>query len=176
MNWEFQLAQFPVLSFSLDDVKSQIPRVPRMLTPWAESTPSTILWTEFRQRKHIKRFLKNYYWDETWAHHHDPETKQESMQWKHKGSPTPKEFRVQQSAGKVSGIQKVFCFWNSCHTRQPLLETPTLIQWWLYVRISNRNATPWKVVGWCPAASWQCTCTQVTHIAGYYKEMWLRRA
>ena len=36
--------------------------------------------------------------DETWVHHHDPETKQESMQWKYKGSPTPKIFCVQQSA------------------------------------------------------------------------------
>ena len=33
--------------------------------------------------------------DETCVHHHDPENKQESMQWKHKGSPTPKLFRVQ---------------------------------------------------------------------------------
>ena len=27
--------------------------------------------------------------DETRIHHHDPKTKQESMQWKHKRSPTP---------------------------------------------------------------------------------------
>ena len=29
--------------------------------------------------------------DETWIHHWDQETKQESMQWKHPGSPPPKE-------------------------------------------------------------------------------------
>ena len=39
--------------------------------------------------------------DETWVHRHDPETKQESMQWKHKGSLTPKKFSVQQSVGKI---------------------------------------------------------------------------
>ena len=39
--------------------------------------------------------------DETCVHLHDPETKHESMQWKQKGSPTPKKFRVQQSAGKI---------------------------------------------------------------------------
>ena len=38
------------------------------------------------------------------------------------------------------GTQKLFSFWNPCHTRQPLLETPILPQWWLYVRISNKNA------------------------------------
>ena len=35
---------------------------------------------------------------------------------------------------------KVFCFCNSCHTRQPLLETLVLAQCWLYASISNRNA------------------------------------
>ena len=39
--------------------------------------------------------------DETWVHHYDPETKIRSMQWKHKGSPTPKKFKVHPSAGKV---------------------------------------------------------------------------
>jgi len=39
--------------------------------------------------------------DETWVHHFDPETKQQSMVWKHSSSPTPKKFRVQASAGKV---------------------------------------------------------------------------
>ena len=38
-----------------------------------------------------------------------------------------------------------------------------------------QTETPWKVVGWCPAASWQCTCSQVMHIAGCYNEMWLHR-
>jgi len=33
--------------------------------------------------------------DETWIHHWDPETKQESMQWKHVNSPPPRKFRTQ---------------------------------------------------------------------------------
>jgi len=32
--------------------------------------------------------------DETWLHHYDPETKQQSMKWRHSGSPRPKKFRV----------------------------------------------------------------------------------
>lgn len=39
--------------------------------------------------------------DETWLYHYDPETKQQSMEWRHSGSPRPKKFRVQKSAGKV---------------------------------------------------------------------------
>jgi len=39
--------------------------------------------------------------DETWAHHFDPETKQQSKQWKHVASPTPVKFRKIASAGKV---------------------------------------------------------------------------
>jgi hypothetical protein len=39
--------------------------------------------------------------DETWLYHYDPETKQQqSVEWWHSGSPRPKEFRVQKSAGK----------------------------------------------------------------------------
>jgi len=42
--------------------------------------------------------------DETWLYHYDPETKQQSMQWRHNGSPLPKKFRVQKSAAKISRL------------------------------------------------------------------------
>jgi len=38
--------------------------------------------------------------DETWFYHYDPETKQQSMEWRHSGSPRPKKFPVQNSAVK----------------------------------------------------------------------------
>jgi len=38
--------------------------------------------------------------DETWLYHYDPETKQQSVEWRHSGSPRPKQFRVQKSAGE----------------------------------------------------------------------------
>ena len=47
--------------------------------------------------------------DETWLHHWDPDTKKESMQWKHPGSPPPKIFRTQPSASKVMAT----VFWDS---------------------------------------------------------------
>jgi len=39
--------------------------------------------------------------DETWVYHYDPETKQQSMEWRHSGLPLPKIFRMQKSTGKV---------------------------------------------------------------------------
>jgi len=46
--------------------------------------------------------------DETWLYHYDPGTKQQSMEWRHSGSPRPKKFRVQKSAGKVLA----WIFWD----------------------------------------------------------------
>ncbi|GFT45434.1 mariner Mos1 transposase [Trichonephila clavipes] len=39
--------------------------------------------------------------DEIWCHHYEPETKRDSMQWKHALSPPPENFRPVRSAGKV---------------------------------------------------------------------------
>jgi len=54
------------------------------------------------------KFLRRYVtMDETWAHHFDPETQQQSKQWKHVTSSTP--FRKIASAGKVMAS----VFWDS---------------------------------------------------------------
>ena len=63
--------------------------------------------------KHFERSSDNFLErlvtvDETWLHHYDPETKQQSMQWRHSGSPRPKKFKTQQSAGKVMAT----VFWD----------------------------------------------------------------
>ncbi|XP_037560729.1 uncharacterized protein LOC119438774 [Dermacentor silvarum] len=39
--------------------------------------------------------------DESWCHHYEPETKWDSMQWKHPSSPPPKKCKAVASAGKV---------------------------------------------------------------------------
>ena len=39
--------------------------------------------------------------DETLLYHYKPETKQQSMEWWHSGSPSPETFQLQKSAGKV---------------------------------------------------------------------------
>jgi len=38
--------------------------------------------------------------DEIWLYHYDQETKQQSIEWRHSGSPRSKKFRAQKSAGK----------------------------------------------------------------------------
>ena len=40
--------------------------------------------------------------DEPWLYHCDSETKQQSVEWRNSGSPHPKKFRVQKSAGNFS--------------------------------------------------------------------------
>jgi len=39
--------------------------------------------------------------DEIWLYHYDPETKHQSMEWRHSGSPRPKKFRAQKSVGTL---------------------------------------------------------------------------
>jgi len=46
--------------------------------------------------------------DETWLYHYVLETKQQSMDWRHSGSPCPKSFRVQKSVGKFLAL----IFWD----------------------------------------------------------------
>ena len=45
----------------------------------------------------------------TLVHHFDPDSKMQSMQWKHPGSPPPKKFKRVSSAGKVMAS----VFWDS---------------------------------------------------------------
>ena len=47
--------------------------------------------------------------DETWLHHCTPETKQDSMTWKHPSSTVAKKFKVMRSAKKIMGT----VFWDS---------------------------------------------------------------
>ena len=47
--------------------------------------------------------------DETCVHHFEPESKMQSMQWKHPGSPPPKKFIRVSSTGKVM----TSVFWDS---------------------------------------------------------------
>ena len=47
--------------------------------------------------------------DETWIHHWDPESKQESMQWRHVSPPPPRKIKPQPSAGKIMAA----IFWDS---------------------------------------------------------------
>ena len=58
---------------------------------------------------HLSRYIKDkniflnsiITCDETWLHHFEPESKKQSMEWRHTSSPKPKKFKTVASAGKV---------------------------------------------------------------------------
>lgn len=85
--------------------------VPRALTPEMKLSRLSI------SEKNLQRFRANQEvflsrlitQDETWVHHFDVESKQQSKQWKHKGSPPPRKFKVSSSAGKVMAS----IFWDT---------------------------------------------------------------
>ena len=47
--------------------------------------------------------------DETWVHYYEPKNKAQSRQWVWPGSPRPKKFKTQSSAGKVMAT----VFWDA---------------------------------------------------------------
>ena len=95
--------------------------------------------------------------DETWLHHWDPDTKKESMQWKHPGSPPPKKFRTQPSASKVMAT----VFWDS---KGIILidykPAGTLITGEYYanvikqLKVAIKEKTKGKASCWCPSFAW----------------------
>ena len=93
MNWAFQLALFPLSSIQSDDVKGQFPMgVTKQELCHQQYSVENLYVLRANPENFFSRIIKD---DETWVHHHNPETKQKSMQWKHKGSPIPKKFCVQ---------------------------------------------------------------------------------
>jgi len=64
---------------------------------WCQSSQQIL---EFFRRDPNNFLSRLVTMDEPWFYHYDPETKQQSMEWWHSGSPHPKKFRVQKSAGK----------------------------------------------------------------------------
>lgn len=84
--------------------------VPRMLSPSQKMERvrvSTTLLERLNEDPHFMDRLVTQ--DETWVPHFDPETKAESMQWKHTDSPPPRKFKVAKSVGKIMTT----IFWDS---------------------------------------------------------------
>jgi hypothetical protein len=61
--------------------------------------------TNFAPRQILQRIFTA---DEIWLHHYEPESKAQSMAWKHPTSPVAKKFKSQPSAIKVM----LTLFWN----------------------------------------------------------------
>ena len=56
---------------------------------------------EFFRRDPNDFLLRLVTMDETWLYHYGPDSKQQTVEWRHSGSRRPQKFRVQKSAGKV---------------------------------------------------------------------------
>jgi len=80
----------------------------------AKWVPKCLNADQKRQRCQSSEQLLEFFWhdpndflsrlvtmDETWLYHYDSETKQQSLEWRHSGSPPTKKIRVQKSSGKV---------------------------------------------------------------------------
>ncbi|UYV62215.1 hypothetical protein LAZ67_1008243 [Cordylochernes scorpioides] len=85
--------------------------VPKLLTPDQKAvrrklSSDNLALFEANPEEFVNRFVTM---DETWAHHFTPESKQQSMQWRHSDSPPPKKAKTVPSAGKVM----VSVFWDS---------------------------------------------------------------
>ncbi|XP_029636911.1 uncharacterized protein LOC115212213 [Octopus sinensis] len=81
-------------------------RIPRLLTPEQKRTrcilsTSNLELFETDEVNFLARFITM---DESWVHHYQPEAKEQSKQWKHASSPTPKKARVNSSASKVMAL------------------------------------------------------------------------
>lgn len=84
--------------------------VPRQLTDELKQTRLDVC-TQLLQRYQSEgnAFMESIITgDESWVHHYEPETKRQSMQWQHLGSPSPKKFKLGPSAGKVM----ITVFWD----------------------------------------------------------------
>jgi len=87
--------------------------------------------------------------DETWLYHYEPETKQQSMEWRHSCSPRPKKFWVQKSTASSSLI--IF------QRAKLSMQSITHLCWCNWRTFYKKNAT-----GRSPRGS--CSCTRVPRL------------
>jgi len=92
-----------IIHEDLDMRKFSVKWVPKCLNAdqkrqWCQSSEQLL---EFLRRDPNDFLSQLVTMDETWLYHYDPETKKQSVEWQHSGSPHPKKFWVQKSAGKV---------------------------------------------------------------------------
>ena len=104
---------------AVQTILTDILSMPKVSARWV---PRMLTEDQTRFRLDISRYLLSRYeddpgdfidrvvtQDETWVHHFEPESKMQSMELKHPGSPPPKKVRRVSSAGKVMAS----VFWDS---------------------------------------------------------------
>ena len=99
--------------------------------------------------------------DETWLYHYDLETTQHSMERRHSGSPRPKKFWVQKSAGKalasIFGIKTASSSLIIFQRAKLSMPSITHLCWCNWKTFWMKNAT-----GRLPRGSCSCTMPWLT--------------
>ena len=102
--------------------------------------------------------------DETWLYHYDPETKQQSMEWRHSGSPSPKKFRVQKPLEKfwpwLCGIKKASSTLIIFQRTKLSTRSITHLCWCNWRTFWRKNPA-----GNSPSVS--CSCTTMPRLIGH---------
>ena len=104
--------------------------------------------------------------DETSLYHYDPETKQQSMKWRHSGSPGPQNFRVQKSAGNV--LASIFWDQDGILLIDYLPKGQTITaEYYLSLLVQLKDILKEKHPGkgWSPRGF--CSCTTMPQLTGY---------
>ena len=83
--------------------------VPKFLSDEQMATRASVCSTLLKRFRSKDDFLLRLVTvDETWVHYYEPDNKAQSLQWVGPGSPRPKKFKTQPSAGKVMAT----VFWD----------------------------------------------------------------
>ena len=102
--------------------------------------------------------------DETWSYHYDPETKQQSIDWRHSGSTRPKKIRVQKSAGKVLAwfleIKTAFSSFITFQRATISTRSITYLFWCNWRTFWRKNAAESSPRG-------SCSSTTMLRLSGY---------
>jgi len=105
--------------------------------------------------------------DKTWLYHYDPETKQQSMEWRHSGWPRPKNSKCKNSRSRLDflGSRRHPSHWLSSkgpnYQRRALFISAGAIERYFL----RKNAA-----GMSPSGS--CSCTTLPRLTGHLHSRW----
>jgi len=124
------------------------------------------IWNFFGRRDPNDFLSRLVTMDETWLYHYDSETKQQSMEWRHSGSPRPKKFRVQKSAGKI--LASIFLNQDGILLIDYLPKGQTINAEYyssLLVQLKDILKEKRRASGRSPRGS--CSCTTIPRLTGH---------
>ena len=103
--------------------------------------------------------------DETWLYHYDPETKQQSMEWRHSGSPHPQKIPSAKIRWKNSRLEFLGSRWHPprwLSSKEPNSQRGVLL--------ISAGETEGHFEGKTPRESHQggsCSCTTMSRLTGH---------